>query len=251
MRKPGVVKQIQATTIDGGSVALYYTYTPDYCPRCYVSLYPRVVTGAFSALANKDGSMLQVVFQCTQLDCEEIFIASYAYSYDSDNIPHETYEFVGLAPKNPAEAEFSESVSKVSPTFVKVYDQAVAAEANGLDEITGIGLRKSIEFLIKDFLIHENPSNADAIKKKSLGDCIKQDIGDANVKACAARATWLGNDETHYVRKWVDKDISDLKTLIRLTVNWVDNVLLTEEYLKDMDPSKKPLAASADMSDRA
>jgi hypothetical protein len=28
------------------------------------------------------------------------------------------------------------------------------------------------------------------------------------------------------------KDINDLKTLIQLTVNWIDNVLLTEQYLK-------------------
>lgn len=30
------------------------------------------------------------------------------------------------------------------------------------------------------------------------------------------RAAWLGNDETHYVRKWPEKDVKDLKSLNRI-----------------------------------
>jgi hypothetical protein len=54
------------------------------------------------------------------------------------------------------------------------------------------------------------------------------------VKACAKRAAWLGNDETHYVRKWTDKDVRDLKILITLTINWINNVLLTRKYTAEM-----------------
>jgi hypothetical protein len=54
------------------------------------------------------------------------------------------------------------------------------------------------------------------------------------VKECAKRAAWLGNDETHYTRKWETKDVSDLKLLVKLTVNWIDNVLLTEKYIAEM-----------------
>jgi hypothetical protein len=67
-----------------------------------------------------------------------------------------------------------------------------------------------------------------------LGKCIDTYINDLNLKECARRAAWLGNDETHYIRKWEDKDVNDLKTLIRLTVNWIENVLLTEEYISSM-----------------
>lgn len=52
------------------------------------------------------------------------------------------------------------------------------------------------------------------------------------------RAVWLGNDETHYVRKWEEKDVNDLKLLVRLTVNWIDNVLLTKKYIADMSAGK-------------
>ena len=53
-------------------------------------------------------------------------------------------------------------------------------------------------------------------------------------KKQSARAAWLGNDEVHYVRKWQDKDIEDLKRLIRLTEAWVLHSLLTDDYLADM-----------------
>jgi len=70
-------------------------------------------------------------------------------------------------------------------------------------EICGVGYRKSLEFLIKDYLIGRAPEGegqaaaVEAIKKKFLGTCIKEDIEDANIKLVAQRATWLGNDETH------------------------------------------------------
>ena len=52
----------------------------------------------------------------------------------------------------------------------------------------------------------------------------------------ATRRRQVGDVRTHYVRRWEDKDVSDLKLLIRLTVNWIDNVLLTRKYVADMNP---------------
>ena len=72
------------------------------------------------------------------------------------------------------------------------------------------------------------------IRKKQLGPCIEDHITDAAVRAAAKRATWLGNDETHYVRRWEDKDITDLKNLVRLTVNAVENAILMRQYEKEM-----------------
>ena len=59
-------------------------------------------------------------------------------------------------------------------------------------------------------------------------------ISDSNIKDCAAGATWLGNDETHYTRVWTENDINDLKILIQLTQNWISNELLTEKYRSAM-----------------
>ena len=93
--------------------------------------------------------------------------------------------------------------------------------------------------MIKDFAIARNKGKDDKIGEATLGQVIENYVADANIKQCAKRATWLGNDETHYVRKWEDKDINDLKNLVRLTVNWVENVLLSDQYANDMQPQKK------------
>ena len=50
----------------------------------------------------------------------------------------------------------------------------------------------------------------------------------------AKGAVWIGNDETHYVRKWIDKDISDMKRLIDLTLYWMNFERMTEEYKEKM-----------------
>ena len=44
-------------------------------------------------------------------------------------------------------------------------------------------------------------------------------IAHPKVASLAERDVWLGNDETHYVRKWEGKDVQDLKLLIKLTVS--------------------------------
>ncbi|MCT7941552.1 hypothetical protein [Shewanella holmiensis] len=75
---------------------------------------------------------------------------------------------------------------------------------------------------------------AEKIKRLMLMPCISQYISDTNIKECAIRAVWLGNDETHYERRWEKKDINDLKLLINLVVNWVVSSLMTQEYMKSM-----------------
>jgi hypothetical protein len=123
---------------------------------------------------------------------------------------------------------------EVSPTFCEIYGQIENAKADGLDQLVGIGLRKALEFLVKDFAKSEHPEALESIERTPLGKCIDTYISDQNVLQCAKRAAWLGNDETHYIRKWTDKDVSDLHLLVRLTVNWVDNHLLTKKYISEM-----------------
>ena len=50
----------------------------------------------------------------------------------------------------------------------------------------------------------------------------------------AKRAAWLGNDETHYLRKWEGKDLDELKRLIELTIRWIEMVELSDGYIEEM-----------------
>jgi hypothetical protein len=100
-------------------------------------------------------------------------------------------------------------------------------------------VRKALEFLIKDYVIKNHPTKAEEVKKMLLGNCIKDYVSDDRVKQVATRAVWLGNDETHYLRKWKDKDLSDLKNLISLTLHWIEMDELTKEAIKEMPDGKK------------
>ena len=54
------------------------------------------------------------------------------------------------------------------------------------------------------------------------------------MRIAAERAVWLGNDETHYERRWDSMTIENLKELIQLTVNWIHSDILTKKYKEDM-----------------
>lgn len=71
-----------------------------------------------------------------------------------------------------------------------------------------------------------------------VGACLEL-VPNLQVKTTAKRATWLGNDETHYVRKWADKDLSDLKLLLDLTIHWIAAEILTKKFEASMPDPKK------------
>jgi hypothetical protein len=100
--------------------------------------------------------------------------------------------------------------------------------------VCGCGYRKALEFLIKDYIIFRDTSKKEEVEKMLLGKCIEVHVDHATIKNVAKRAAWLGNDETHYVRKWIDKNIDDLKTLIDLTVHWIETEQLTEKMISSM-----------------
>lgn len=221
----------QAQDLNGSSQALRLDRLPDSCPLCRRSVHPKLVSCRIDL--NRVSS--RVVFQCTHHQCQELFISTYA----AINKGNSRFECIYLhsAPNSPIHHNFPDVIQKLSPNFCLIFSQSEHAESEQLDQLVGIGLRKALEFLVKDFAISENPGKVDEIQKNLLGACIDKYINDTNVKECAKRAAWLGNDETHYVRKWGNKDIEDLKLLVRLTVNWLESHLLTKQYIASM-PSR-------------
>lgn len=144
------------------------------------------------------------------------------------------FKFISSMPISVTKPEIPVEIENISPIFCEIYQQAHLAEVYNLNEIAGVGYRKSLEFLIKDYCISNNEDATENIKSLQLAKVIGQYVQDPNIKACSKRAAWLGNDETHYVKKWEDKDINDLKVLINLTIGWVKNCILTQKYLSEM-----------------
>jgi len=211
---------------------------PDDCPYCRKRGQPTYLTGRFLVQVPHK---IRLVFQCPVAECQEIFSASYANNTRPAENDVSKYEKT-LSLRLTEELPVPDAVAKVSPLFRLTFNQAHVAEINGLDQIAGPGYRKALEYLIKDFLTtHVFRGNAEkeaAVRKMLLGKCIEELIDENRIKSCAKRAAWLGNDETHYTKKWEEKDIHDLKSLINMTMNWIDLVIESDAYLESM-PEKK------------
>ena len=54
--------------------------------------------------------------------------------------------------------QFHGEISELSENFVEIYGQSQVAENQGLNKICGVGYRKALEFLIKDFAKRKFPN---------------------------------------------------------------------------------------------
>lgn len=209
-----------------------YNKIPDECPICHFGIDVRIKLAYRRNFAAEDS---QVIFQCPRKDCLSFFIGYYKGFPES----HNPYILTNIAPEKHLERDFGDIIISISPQFAVIYNESSIAEQLKLTQICGVGYRKALEYLIKDYAIYHaiDDSQKEEIKSKFLSSVIKDHIDDENIQDIASRATWLGNDETHYVRKWIDKDINDLKTLIELTIRWIELVEMSSDY-KNLMPSK-------------
>lgn len=201
---------------------IHFEKIPHICPFCQKAITPRTYQGFLNVKS------LEIVFVCPNAECAKVFTGQYK-RYDNA-----IFQYISSSIGSIQTRDFSENIIELTPSFVEIYNQALHAESLNLAHISGIGYRKALEFLIKDYLINKNPKKEESIKKKFLGNCIKEDIDNKNLKDIAERAAWLGNDEAHYVRKWEKKDVTDLKKLIDVSLHWIEMEILTEQYKAEM-----------------
>ena len=207
---------------------------PDTCPLCHQGIEPIKRFGWL------EDEKLYAIFQCPKKACKALFIAHYYEPISfGPNILDPVYKYTECVPWKVKKKAFQKEIMKTSPKFFVIYNQAKEADDRRLKEICGAGYRRALEFLIKDYLIKEKGKKSKEIIETRLGTCIKDYIDNQNIKDCAKRAAWLGNDETHYIRKWKDKDLEDLKDLIELTANWIRDEHLTRRIKKEMPEKKK------------
>ena len=198
---------------------------PNNCPFCHNTITPTYL------YAHRNGINMEVILVCPNQECKKSFVGYY------NGIPpqYNAFQYNGQTTfGNLIGKRFSDTIKGISENFITIYNQAFSAEQQGLTEICGVGFRKALEFLIKDYIILNKPEDKEKVEKKLLGVCISEYVDDSRVKSVAKRAVWLGNDETHYIRKWEGKNLEDLKKLIELTVHWIEMESLTKSLETDM-----------------
>jgi hypothetical protein len=206
----------------------YPIEVPDACPICHRHSEMQII----SADRIDNGKGVQAIIRCAYVGCRQFFFCYYG--------PIPTGALLSIRPIRPDVSAFPEAVTQLSPLFVSIFREAEEAAQLGLKQIAGPGYRKAFEFLIKDYAKSLAPDQATEIEAKFAGAIVNDYLADPRIQAVAKRSLWLGNDETHYLRKWSDHDIADLVTLIKLTANWIEIDHLSKSYVNDMPDPKGP-----------
>ncbi len=216
------------------TVDLVVNKVPDSCPICHKNVLPERRYGWL------EDEILQLVFQCPNDECKRLFITYYVENEVVEGSEIKiVYFFKGSAPQIFEKRSYPKEITGISKKFKDIFNEAYEAEHRGFRNICGAGYKKALETLIKDYLIKDKRDKSEIIEfaEMTLSDCISQNISSAEIKDCAQRAAWFGKDGTEYIRIWKKKDLEDIKDLIQLTMNWIQNELLAERIKKDLPES--------------
>jgi hypothetical protein len=141
--------------------------------------------------------------------CKQIYFGVFERS------PHlNEYEHTATLPSPKPQLDISPAIQKYSPGFYNIYRQSIEAETRHLDTICGMGYRKAVEFLVKDYLTQKHPDEKQQIEKEPLAQSINR-IDNQSIKDLSKASAWLGNDQTHYTAKHIDYSIENLRAFIR------------------------------------
>lgn len=233
--------KITALMIEWRGKRFQLNRVPGTCPYCQSKTHWE---GVWLEENNKG---LSVILRCSDITCHSISLFIYekkplCTSFNSDTINYH-YCLIAAYPKEIfQEKKFSDLIEKISPEFIQLYHQAERAEIqSNTEKISGIGFRKALEFLIKDYLISENKEQADDIKKPNLtlGQAVENYCQDDNFKKLLNASVYLGNDEAHYIRRWEEYDVNNLKELINLVVQRIEDKIKTDNYCQNIKKTKK------------
>ena len=204
---------------------------PFECPHCNKGIEPREIRSVFSS-KNSIFYLLISIFQCPV--CKSFFFTEFLMNSDrnSSSLLHQ-YPY----PKQ--QTTFSPEITQLSPQFVKIYNQALQSEAYELDELSGVGYRKALEFLVKDYLISQTADGKEQenIRNELLSASIKRLEDD--LRPLAVATSWLGNDPAHYVQKYDDKSLENLKRYLASVIAGISYKLIFQESQAFIDQNKK------------
>lgn len=189
---------------------------PDICPHCGLGIVPNFLGYAHSY----ERPYVGVIFGCPS--CKKISFASYelsvknssAWTADLNNDGNPIISSrIGIYPQRIYSPKIPDEIKNYYQEFFEIYTQAHIAEQNNLHQITGMAYRKALENLVKNYLIEKFPSLQSEILNEPLGKSISR-IEYPNIQSLARAASWIGNDETHIVKKNSDWKVSDMKGFI-------------------------------------
>lgn len=185
---------------------------PAVCPRCGCGTdAPYIAKQSFSY----NGHVL-LFFVCKCTACQKDFC--FASEQDGNNVG----PCIAIAPSITADIYENKVLSSVSERFIDIYNQALKAEFDGSFELAAIGFRSALEVLIKDYAINELHIPKEEVVKKDLFNSISEYLHQEELINTADVIRILGNDFTHYERKYPEHDFALLKGYMDIFLKQVE-----------------------------
>lgn len=209
------------------SVLVYKPSECNYCNKGVDLIYCKSFIADFYS-----EEVLCVLYKCPI--CQQLIICKYNLQLGTCDMlggpipPFETLGGAGIS------QEFSNEINELSPSFVKIFNDAYKAAQIGLIEVVGLGYRKAFEFLTKDYAISKetDETKKDNIKRMQLSQVVNTYFPDGEIKQLLTRATWIGNDFSHYETKHCDINLEDLKQLVLLSASRIDEAIKTKHFIE-------------------
>lgn len=195
---------------------------PKLCPHCHKEMIPTIISKSELQTYGQN-RVFAILLRCNI--CSSFYAVEYIYNNPRQN-PKQTLVPYTYSPT--VDLNIPDNIKKISKDFEEVYTQSETAYQLDLKQIAGMGYRKSVEILVKDFLIYKDPDNSEKILKLTLNSAISK-IENKKLENLARMCAYLGNDQTHPIKLHPSKDIDDLRNftenlvlLIAFEINYID-----------------------------
>lgn len=175
----------------------------DNCPYCNKVIFPSISTYS----CTDDLQYIDTIMLCPA--CNEVYFEKFERTIFNSKL----FESVAAYPYPEPQINLPKEIEDLFPQFYKIYIESVTAENHNLHEICGMGYRKAVESLVKQYAIELYPDDIEKIQNETLMQTIRR-FPSPKIVTLATAATWLGNDQVHLITQHPEYDIQELKSFI-------------------------------------
>ena len=201
-----------------------YYLKPATCPHCGVGT-DAVVTAREVFPFTGNANLLFASAKCT--GCHRTFFFSCVR--ESGNADAEV---VSIYP-NTADPFRNETLEKISPRFMNLYNQGIAAEKEGHIELAALGYCKALEILVKDYAISELDKPAEEVVEKNLFDSVADYLQQRELINTPDLIRILGDEYTHYEKDYPEQDLVILKGYMEIFLKQIEMQFMIRHMTKD------------------
>ena len=116
----------------------------------------------------------------------------------------------------------NDTLEKISPRFIAMYNQSLRSEKAGDTELAALGYCSALETLVKDYALSELGKPAEEVVTKQLFDAISDYLLQKDLINTPDLRRILGDNYTHYEEKYPEQDLLILKGYMEIFLKQIE-----------------------------